>query len=126
MKKELSAQLYLRFTELFAGRNKPLNESLMGFGFECGSGWYKLIYQLCEDLEKDSKEEGVDIPEVMQVKEKLGGLRFYVTGATSTMFDLIDEAESKSESICEVCGDKAERFSDGGWIKTRCKKHQDS
>jgi len=41
------------------------------------------------------------------------------------MFDLIDEAESKSESICEVCGDKAERFSDCGWVKTRCKKHQD-
>ena len=43
------------------------------FGVECGPGWRKLIEPIIDACEK----EGVAI---YQIKEKMGGLRFY-TGA---------------------------------------------
>jgi len=118
--------LYMRFPDIFKGRSKPLTESLMGFGIECGDGWYDLIWELCEAIEWQAIMEDVPLPEAIQVKEKFGGLRFYVTGATHAMRKLIDEAENRSESICGVCGGQAEWVDTEGWIKTRCKQHLDS
>ena len=52
-------------------------------GFRCCDGWYDIIFHLCERLEPlianldDSGEQF----QVLQVKEKFGGLRFYVIGA---------------------------------------------
>jgi hypothetical protein len=37
-----------------------------------------------------------------QVKEKYGSLRFYMDCGTEKMWKLIEDAETKSESICEV------------------------
>jgi len=128
MKKELTSKLYLRFPDIFKGRSKPLTESLMAFGLQCGDGWFDLIHELCEDLERQATLDDVPLPEAVQIKEKIGGLRFYVGGATQAMLDRIYETEMRSETICEICeicGDLAERLSDGGWIKTRCKEHQD-
>jgi len=125
MKKQLTSKLYPRFPDIFKVRSKPLTESLMAFGLQCGDGWFDLIHELCEDLERQAALDDVPLPEAVQIKEKIGGLRFYVGGATQAMLDLIYEAEMRSETVCEICGDLAERLSDGGWIKTRCKEHQD-
>lgn len=65
------------------------------------------------------------IPRASQVKEKFGGLRFYMTMATDEMFDFIEEAESKSTTICEVCGEPGKTFNDG-WMVTLCENHKDS
>jgi hypothetical protein len=56
---------------------------------------------------------------VAQVKEKFGGLRFYVDNSNEAIDALVDEAESESYSICEQCGSPGERR-DGGWTKVRC------
>ena len=99
---------------------KGPQETLMGFGFECGDGWFDLIYRLCEDL------VDMEVPEdfeVLQVKEKFGGLRFYVNGATEDVMDRINKAEEESYSICENCGEPAdgpERMK--GWVSTVCEK----
>lgn len=124
MRRKLTSELYLRFPDIFRGRNKPLTESLMVFGLECGDGWFNLIYALCEELEQQAILEKTPLPEAQQVKQKLGGLRFYVNGGTREMLNLIDAAETRSETLCEVYGDHAERFSDAGWIKTRCREHK--
>ena len=124
MRKELTSKLYLRFPDIFKGRSKPLTESLMAFGLECGDGWFDLIHELCEDLERHETLDDVPLPEAVQIKEKIGGLRFYVGVTTQEMLDIIHEAEIRSEKICEICGLKGERFSDGGWIKTRCENHK--
>lgn len=101
------------FPKLYRGITKPVTESLMPFGFECGDGWFELIKELSEKLEP----HGV---EAMQVKEKFGGLRFYLLGgASDEVWDLIEVAEHRSEHICEECG--APGHSRGGsWIKTLC------
>lgn len=58
-------------------------------------------------------------PRAAQVKEKFGGLRFYMTHYTDEMSALIREAEQKAEQTCEVCGVVGESRG-GGWIKTLC------
>ena len=65
-----------------------------------------------------------------QIKEKFGGLRFYVDGESEyggvvdvVADKLIHLAESQSFHICERCGDGAEQRTDLGWTKTLCDKH---
>lgn len=66
--------------------------------------------------------EKTRIPIAMQVKEKFGGLRFYVRNGTDEHDTMIDFAESMSYRICEICGTTkdAECRIDGGWHRTLC------
>lgn len=82
---------------------------------ECGEGWKSLYVPLMERC----KADGVA---VLQVKEKFGGLRFYVGGGGDDLYDAIEEAESRSFTICEYCGAPGELRKDGWW-KTLCDLH---
>ena len=62
---------------------------------------------------------------VSQVKEKYGGLRFYVGGAPREVHDIIDECERLSYTICEVCG-KPGKLREGGWLRTLCDEHTET
>ena len=75
MKKELDDKLCKDFPVLFKDRHGDMSKTLMCWGFNCGDGWYALIYKLCKDLVKIDP-----VLVVVQVKEKFGGLRFYVGG----------------------------------------------
>jgi len=55
-----------------------------------------------------------------QVKEKYGGLRFYVDGASSEQYAQISFAENLSEHICERCGSTNNTSQTKGWITTLC------
>ena len=97
-----------------------------GFGLECGEGWYDLLDELCTKIEEeldrtnDSKNE---YPfQIDQIKEKFGGLRFYVSGGTDKTYDLINEYEEKSYTICEICGSNGKEYDVRGWITTLCEK----
>ena len=58
-------------------------------------------------------------PRAAQVKEKFGGLRFYMTHGDDEIYKLVNEAEALSYKICEGCGKPAEKR-DGHWIYTSC------
>jgi hypothetical protein len=79
-----------------------------------GKGWSKILDKLY-----DLKPRNVY---VMQVKEKYGGLRFYIGSADKEFFDAIDAAEKESFNTCEVCGELG-KPRDLGWILTLCEKH---
>lgn len=97
--------------------NKPLSESLMAFGFECGKGWFGIIEEMCEKLSKVVPEDF----EIIQVKEKFGGLRVYSNFSNDEIDKIITEAEIKAESTCEICGDVGKERG-GSWIRTLCDK----
>ena len=101
MNQENTKKLIERFPKMFRGIYKPMTETAMCWGFECGDGWYDIIYKLCEDIEKMKLPEEF---EVMQVKEKYGTLRFYTSGSTDEIEDRIDKAEQESAKTCEWCG----------------------
>ena len=73
--------------------------------------------------EEPRKVEKVWQVEAVQVKEKFGGLRFYVNGADETANAYIDFAESLSFRVCEYCGStKDVSQTKTGWIKTLCQE----
>lgn len=86
--------------------------------FDCNEGWYPLIQELIEDLIKLGWDK-----QITQVKEKFGGLRFYVNSCTSEMLERIGKAEADSYHICEDCGDPGELRKDLGWYFTLCDAH---
>jgi len=64
--------------------------------------------------------EGAPTPAVVQVKQKLGTLRYYIDRAPlGRILDFIQEAERRSGEICECCGAPGERRNDC-FIKTLC------
>jgi len=87
--------------------------------FGVGNGWLGLIKTLIE------KSIGAGWnKQTTQVKEKFGGLRFYINGAPNEVHNLISEAESASQEICEVCGNLGKlQTTNTGWWKTLCEEH---
>lgn len=85
----------------------------------------KLVTQQdIDDAKIKMDEEAIKVPVVSQVKEKFGGLRFYVNVATEEHYNYITFAESLSYKTCEVCGAPGKREGQG-WISTRCKEHSE-
>ena len=82
-----------------------------------GPGWHDILTRLINDL----FELGWD-GQVLQVKEKFGGLRFYVGSASNAVYERIRNAENESLEACEQCG-KPGQIRDGGWLKTLCDEH---
>jgi len=124
MKIELDEKLCKDFPKIFVQRDLSPQETAMCWGFECGDGWYDLIYQLCEDIQ-DHCDENPNEPQVeaVQVKEKYGSLRFYVNAADDHVYSLIDKAEEDSYDICEDCGSKEDVAQTiGGWTRSLCDK----
>ena len=88
-------------------------------GFFCvGNGWFGLIKSLIEDL----NELGWD-KQTCQVKEKFGGLRFYINSGTSDIHRRILQAETDSYTICEKCGEPG-KIRNNGWYLTLCDNHK--
>jgi hypothetical protein len=84
--------------------------------FDCGDGWFNLIWNLCEDLDKVVGEEF----RVDQVKEKFGTLRFYASGTNREAEALIRVAEKLSAITCEICGKPGKLKVKGAWYRTVC------
>lgn len=85
---------------------------------EVGAGWADLVkrcYDLCE-------QESDDVY-ICQVKEKFGGLRFYIIGGSDMLYDAIINIEHESLQVCEMCGLPGTPTGKG-WIKTLCEEHK--
>jgi hypothetical protein len=77
---------------------------------------------LIKDLITDLIELGWN-KEVCQVKEKFGGLSFYINDATDEVHNRIIEAGNLSYKTCETCGEEGKLRTDIGWHTTYCNKH---
>ena len=84
----LERMLEEKFQNLYLGKLK--------WGFECDNGWFQLLYALSKKLSHSV--------EVLQVKEKFGTLRFYISGGTEDDQAAVSKAENMSLHICELCG----------------------
>lgn len=134
MREELENKLYEKYAEV-----------LIDDGVKChldiGDGWYNLICAICDGVltNKDNQESRAkyltkngrenEVKEytpvkAVQIKEKFGGLRFYVSGGDEFDRGVIFTAENLSRRTCETCGDKG-KTRDGGWMITLCDKHED-
>lgn len=110
------------------------------FTLSCGLGWQEIIFKLAAELdsiwEGFQGAKGPDCWEILQVKEKFGGLRFYVEylhveavprlkmdpdleRRYQTSKNAIDGAEADAGMTCERCG-KPGHLAGKGYIATVC------
>ena len=140
MSPEHDEELVKKYPLLYAQREMSMRDTCMCWGFECGPGWYDIIDRLSAKIEAINNEikaereaHSVELDaepyddlcfiEAVQVKEKFGGLRFYL-GPVLAKYDeqvykWIEEAEQEAEKTCERCG-KPGKARGGGWIMTLC------
>ena len=90
---------------------------------ECDDGWLQMIADLIAELLVAGWNK-----QICQIKEKLGGLRFYINSGSDEVHEIISKYEELSYSTCEVCGEAGEIRKDCGWhgsrwYKTMCDSH---
>jgi len=126
MTRELENILVAKYPDLLKGiRQNP--RTPLFFGVECEDGWYDLInnalfaiQQQYDQLEESEKEDTC----IIQIKEKFGGLRLYMSQTTDAMDDIIRTAESTAYKTCEVCGATDNiATADTRYIRTLCQVH---
>lgn len=83
----------------------------------CDSGWFPLIQRLHQKIVLIDPDY-----EIVQVKEKFGGLRFYYTTSNSDFSQAIDKEIRNAERIsiltCEITGKPGELMKRYGQLKT--------
>jgi hypothetical protein len=118
MNDKLEQQLAERYPQIFRDIYGDPQTTCLAFGIECRDGWFDLIDSLCDDIM-------ITVPppdfKADQVKEKFGGLRFYVSNSNDEIDRLISAAEDDSYKTCERCGSTDGVEQRGRhWIVTEC------
>lgn len=140
------------FEDLAKSYPELMEKSRIGDHLGVGVGWFNIIDALCANIyspfysaksrlkaatdyprddggiylakcEITYAKELEDLPEIVQIKEKFGALRFYISNTTDRVETLIEFAESMSRRTCEVCGKPGSLDDEGGWMKTQCEDH---
>jgi hypothetical protein len=120
MNKELQEQLFEKYPKIFRQKDLSKQETCMFWEIECNDGWHFLVDNLCSCIQDHVSQKDFQV-EAAQVKQKFGGLRFYVDGADDHVYGMIRLAESLSYCICERCGaTKNVSQNKEGWILTLC------
>jgi hypothetical protein len=110
-------ELVETFPTLYTDMGGDPRETCMAFGISVGNGWFDVIWELSEKIAEADKNA-----KALQVKEKFGSLRFYISG-NEKAHDLTIEAENKTFVICEECGQPG-KLRNTGWRKVRCDECQ--
>ena len=79
------------------------------------AGWFGLVKELTEDLIRLGWDR-----RVLQVKEKFGTLRFYISQREDSLVNRTIAAKEQSATVCQDCGGPGKWFEDGGWVATLC------
>ncbi|MBU2772632.1 hypothetical protein HMI48_01485 [Acidithiobacillus ferrooxidans] len=113
-----------RYPSLYAqGRNE--DEALTQFGFEVGDGWFDLLDTLSADLMRAVQRIGMVCPHAVQVKSKMGMLRYKLSDFNAPLDALIAKVEKASMTTCEQCGSAGHVYIKKRWIYVACDKHSD-
>ena len=86
-------------------------------------GWNRaFFFPMMERIRRTAKKDGVlHTLRTDDFKSKYGGLRFYTSGGSKNVQEIISEYECLSEYICESCGEP-DVGSTSGWITPICRK----
>lgn len=97
---------------------------------ECGTGWFDIIDELSKQIYEYLKTfptRSEPYAAVVQIKEKFGGLRYYIDyhglmdADIQKIEDMIRETERKSLKYCEDCGSNGTiEAPKKYWMRTLC------
>jgi hypothetical protein len=88
--------------------------------FGVGNGWLGILERLFQTLIRLGWDKSF-----INVKEKFGGLSFFIDNLPENGLHFIVESEKESFKVCEVCGEPGEQHRINGWIYTLCDEHRD-
>lgn len=78
-------------------------------GLEIPNGWYKLFFQMCDDLMPVLEETGLlNDFYFLQVKEKFNDLICYTATSNEKIDSIIEKYENMAQYVCSVCGRPAD------------------
>ncbi len=80
-----------------------------------GPGWYPLLLELTATLAKVAPAARYTF-----IKQKCGSMSVSITRGNDAAWDAIAEAETRSLSICECCGEPGGLLARMGWYRTLC------
>ena len=127
MTPKLDEKLCEKYPKIFIDRNKPMDQTAMCWGMQCGDGWYWLIDKLCGFFMKIQEQTGAEVV-ATQVKEKFGGLRIHYEflgvindNCKEMIAKHIRDAEIEASKTCEQCGNPG-KLVRKDWIETLCWK----
>ena len=79
-------------------------------------GWRDIVHRLHASIEVIAPDQKIE-----QIKEKFGGLRYYVDVEDYEAVDLLIRlAEEESLRTCQVCGQPGKPRTESHWISTLC------
>jgi hypothetical protein len=112
-------------------------------GIECGPGWFGLVDEMCFQIDKICRDNPGFKVCIDLIKEKFGSMRvqgvsMYSVGCEGSdgsqlieaheglsdmIWKVIETADKKSSTVCDICGEPGEVLSSGGWLRARCDRH---
>jgi len=81
---------------------KFLNKKTLPNDFECGDGWYKLVYDMCKELKPAVPSDFI----ITKVAEKYGDLEIHSKNGTMQTRVILDEYNTQSMELCDACGNE--------------------
>lgn len=73
--------------------------------FDIGDGWFKIIYKLSKDLQKESKKGKKDLPiQIVQLSSRNNKLLVYTAAMPGYCESYCTEAETSCFKTCQLCG----------------------
>lgn len=136
LRKSISASIFpmtpKNTSKLFA-TYPLLYRNLREQNFECGDGWFDLVWQVSAEIEKIAQLEGIPKtaeawPSVGILKQKFGTLRVQFdtrddAGVIEAIRAVTAKSYEQSKEVCELCGAKAqldETRASGRWMEVLC------
>lgn len=106
-----------------------LYRELREWGFECGDGWFDLVWQVSAEIEAAASQGDISKtaeawPKVGVLKQKFGALRVQFHGRVSDAIQVVvAKAYEQSMTTCELCGAPAQCDSErelARWVEALC------
>ena len=103
MDSQLENKLYEQFPDLYRERTASLEGSRMPWGCQIEKGWYKILYDMSEQIQKIAVS-GDNSPAIMEVgRDEYGQLMVGVRNITPPIADIVRSAKERSRLTCEFC-----------------------
>lgn len=98
------------------GKFFPVKEDgTVQISISCWDGWFPLLEEFFQKLAALNQPV-----QILQIKEKFGGLRIYLSNSNEEISDLVEATIAKANNTCEMCGEKGEVMSSHGWLRCIC------
>lgn len=124
MRNDLQDRLRVRYPKIYIA-GVDTEDAFAQFGFEVGDGGFDLLDALSADLMHAVQKIGMVCPHAVQVKSKMGTLRFVLSDFNDPLDAVIAKATKVSETTCEQCGSPGHVYIKNRWIYVACDKHAD-